>query len=70
MRNRLQEPLRNYAETICSYYPKEIVNYYDPEYAQSLIDRIGLEDSKPKEEEKVEEEEVDDKKNPSATKKK
>ena len=73
MRNRLQEPLRNYAETICSYYPKEIVNYYDPEYAQSLIDRIGLEDSKPKEEEKVEEEEeVDDKKKPPAatTKKK
>ena len=72
MRNRLQEPLKNLAETICSYYPKEIVNYYDPEYAQSLIDRIGLEDSKPKEEEKVEEEEEveDPKKKPPANVKK
>ena len=48
------------ANEICSYYPTDIINYYNPEYAKTLLDKIGIEDSKPKEEEKKEEEEEKD----------
>ena len=60
IKNTLNEPLLHLANEICSYYPQEIINYYNPEYARTLLDKIGLEDSKPKEEEKKEEEEEKD----------
>ena len=56
IKNSLPEPLHHYANEICSYYPSEIINYYNPEYAKTLLDKIGVEDSMPKEEEKNEEE--------------
>ena len=56
IKNTLEEPLAHLANDICSYYPPEIVNYYNPEYAKSLLDKIGVEDSAPKKEENKEEE--------------
>ena len=56
IKNTLEEPLLHLANEICSYYPNEIVNYYNPEYAKILLDKIGVEDSAPKEEENKEEE--------------
>ena len=56
IKNTLEEPLLHLANDICSYYPKEIINYYNPEYAKMLLDKIGVEDSAPKEEENKEEE--------------
>ena len=65
IKNTLKEPLLHLANEICSYYPTEIINYYNPEYAKALLDKIGIEDSKPKEEEKKEEEEeIKDNKDP------
>ena len=63
IKNTLKEPLLHLANEICSYYPTEIINYYNPEYAKALLDKIGIEDSKPKEEEKKEEEEEEIKDN-------
>ena len=54
LKTKAAEPLIHLADEIVSYYPVDIVNYYSPEYAKSLLDRIGLEDSKPKEEPKPE----------------
>ena len=62
IRNTLKEPLLSLANEICSYYPDDIINYYNPEYAKTLLDKIGVEDSRPKEEEKKEEEEEKDNK--------
>ena len=56
IKNTLEEPLLHLANEICSYYPTEIINYYNPEYAKILLDKIGVEDSAPKEEENKEEE--------------
>ena len=56
IKNTLEEPLLHIANEICSYYPTEIINYYNPEYAKTLLDKIGVEDSAPKEEENKEEE--------------
>jgi len=60
IKNTLKEPLLHLANEICSYYPDEIINYYNPEYAKILLDKIGVEDSKPKQEENKEEEEEKD----------
>ena len=49
IKNTLKEPLLHLANEICSYYPTEIINYYNPEYAKILLDKIGVEDSAPKE---------------------
>ena len=56
IKNTLEEPLAHLANEICSYYPTEIINYYNPEYAKVLLDKIGVEDSAPKKEENKEEE--------------
>jgi HEAT repeat protein len=56
IKNTLKEPLQHLANEICSYYPTEIINYYNPEYAKILLDKIGVEDSAPKEPENKEEE--------------
>ena len=56
IKNTLEEPLGHLANEICSYYPTEIINYYNPEYAKVLLDKIGVEDSAPKKEENKEEE--------------
>ena len=62
IKNTLQEPLLHLANEICSYYPEEIINYYNPAYAKSLLDKIGVEFSGTKEEEKkVEQEETQNK---------
>jgi HEAT repeat protein len=55
IKRTLNEPLLHLANEICSYYPAEIINYYNPEYAKILLDKIGVEDSAPKEEENKEE---------------
>ncbi|MGL4948658.1 MAG: hypothetical protein ACRC42_04780, partial [Mycoplasma sp.] len=56
MKSKWKEPLWHFAEEICSFYPQEIINYYSPEYAKKWLDKIGVEDSMPKEEEKKDEE--------------
>jgi hypothetical protein len=61
MRPKLKEPLLHIVEEIIGNYPIEIQNYYNPEYARMLLDKIGAEDEKvendnnEKEEEKKEE---------------
>ena len=73
MKSKLEEPLFHIANEICSYYPEEIINFYNPEYAKKLMDKIGIEDSAPKiEENNVTEEEnkEEDKKDSSKSGKK
>jgi hypothetical protein len=78
MRPKLKEPLLHIVEEIIGNYPIEIQNYYNPEYARMLLDKIGTEDEKvenennEKEEEKKEEnvEENNDKNKKANNKKK
>jgi hypothetical protein len=80
MRPKLKEPLLHIVEEIIGNYPIEIQNYYNPEYARMLLDKIGAEDenvddnnvNNEKEEEKKEEnvEENNDKNKKGNNKKK
>ena len=51
IKNTLQEQLLHLTNEKYSYYPAEIINYCGPDYEKILLDKIGVEDSAPKEEE-------------------